>query len=841
MNLRLAATIARREMRAGVRGFRIFLACLALGIAAIAAVATVRESIEAGLKARGAVLLGGDAEIELTYHFASAQERAWMEKVAQRVSEIADFRSMAVTGDGGRALTQVKAVDAAYPLFGAVRLVPAMALGDALDGADGRPGAVMDPVLAQRLRLVPGDRFRLGGREFVLSAMLTDEPDGAGSGFSLGPRTIVRRSALEGSGLLQPGSLFDAKYRLKLPAGADPDAVHSAARLAIAGGGFRWRDSRNAAPGVSDFVEHLSAFLTLVGLAGLAVGGVGVSAAVRSYLDGKVAVIATLKTLGAEGRLIFQVYLMQIGAMAALGVALGLVLGAGVPLLLAPLLEARLPVPARFGLYPGALSRAAVYGVLVALLFTVWPLARTENIRAAALFRNAQIGLSGRPRAAFILVTVALLALLVAAAAAFSGEVRLSLWSAAALIATFFVLVALTAAIRALARALSRRVPFRRGTALRLALGAVGGPGGEARAIVLSLGIGLSVLATIGQIDSNLRRSIARELPDIAPLFFVVDIQPDQKRAFRQMLAGIDGVERVQIAPMLRGFITRINGRPAREVVGDHWVISGDRGITYSARLPARSRLTAGRWWPEDYSGPPQISFAAAEAGEMGLKLGDTITVNVLGRDITGEITSFRDVDFSSAGMGFVLSMNPAALAGAPHSNISTIYGDPAHEAEILRRITERFPNMTAISVRQAIERVAQILRAIAAAITYGALATIATGAVVLIGAAAAGEGARAHEAAILKTLGATRALVLRSFLARSAILGGAAGLVAIGAGGIAGWAVIARLMERRFVFDPGSAVLIVTGGIALSLIAGAWFSLRALNRRPSGILRAGD
>jgi putative ABC transport system permease protein len=603
--------------------------------------------------------------------------------------------------------------------------------------------------------------------------------------------------------------------------------------------GARWQDRRDGAPGVSEFVDRLGAFLVLVGLAGLAVGGVGVSAAVRAYLDEKTATIATLKTLGAEGRTIFLTYFLQIGALTLLGVVLGLILGAGAPIAFAPLIEARLPVPAVFTVHPGPLAEAALYGVLAALLFTLWPLARTENVRAAALFRDAAVRSGGWPRPVWIGATLIVLAALVAAAATFSGLVTLTLWSAAGIVGAFVVLVLTAVGIRAGARRLARAPVLRGRSTARMALGAVGGPGSEAVSVVLSLGLGLTVLAAVGQIDTNLRGAIARDLPAVAPSYFIVDIQNDQMPQFREILDADPAIETVESAPMLRGIITRINGRPAAEVAGGHWVLQGDRGVTYSARPPSGAVITAGEWWPEDYDGPPQISFAAEEGAEMGLSLGDRLTVNILGRDIEGEITSFREVDFSTAGIGFILSMNPGALSGAPHTHIATIHAEEAAEGRILRDLATEFPNITAIRVKDAIDRVTEVLGGIAAAVTYGALATLVTGGIVLIGAAAAGERARTYEAAVLKTLGASRRTILLNFALRSAVLGAAAGLVAILGGGLAGWGVTRFVMETDFVFEPVSAVAIVLGGVLATLLAGLAFAWRPLAARPARVLRA--
>jgi putative ABC transport system permease protein len=831
----LAWRIARRELRGGLRGFWVFLACLTLGVAAIAAIGTVRGAIEAGLTEQGAVILGGDAEVQLTYRFAEPQELEFFGSLGE-VSELVDFRSMLAVGEE-RALTQVKGVDNFYPLYGAVKLTPDMPLKDVFAGRSGIPGAAVDPVLMARLGLELGDRVKLGTKEFIAMAALERMPDSAGAGFSLGPPTLLASAELHDAGLLTPGTLFETEYRIKTPEALNLESAKAEAEVVLDGTGFRWRDRRNGAPGISRFVERLSAFLVLVGLTGLAVGGVGVSAAVRAYLAGKTEVIATLRSLGASGGLVFRVYLLQVGALAVLGIAMGLVLGGILPLLFGPLIEASLPVPVDLALRVRPLAEAALYGALAAALFTLWPLGQAEHIRAAALFRDAQSGVKGWPRPVWIIVCALILAALVGAAAWLSGLVMLTLWAAAGIMAAFVLLVLAAMGVRVLARWLARRLRGFR--TLRFALGAVGGPGREAQAVVVSLGLGLSVLAAVGQIDWNLRNAIAGDLPEVAPSYFIVDVQPDQLEPLMASLNSRPSVSKIESAPMLRGVITQINGQRALDVAGEHWVVRGDRGVTYADALPAGTKITDGEWWGEDYEGPPQISFAAEEAAELGLKLGDSLTVNVLGRDISAEITSFREVDFSTGGLGFVLSMNAAALRGAPHTHIATIYAEEADEGAILRDMAKAYPNITAIRVRDAINRVSEVLEGIAAAITYGALATLFTGGIVLIGTAAAGEKARVYEGAVLKTLGASRAAVLANFALRSALLGLTAGAIALVAGIAAGWAVSVFVMETEFQIAFGSAVTIIAGGILATLATGLMFAWRPLATRPAQVLRA--
>ncbi|MCF6304589.1 MAG: FtsX-like permease family protein [Rhodobacteraceae bacterium] len=839
MSLAIASKIAARELKGGLNGFRIFLLCLALGVSAIAAVGTVRSAIQAGLDNESAALLGGDAELQFTYRFANETEQQWIADNTSQASEIVDFRSM-VNHDPTRqsALTQVKGIDAFYPLYGTITLSPEMDLQTALETRNGLPGLIAAPSLIDRLQVTYGDILRLGAQEFELRATLVSEPDSGAAGFRLGPRVMVKTTDLAQSGLLAEGTLFESRFRLRLPPSTDLAALEAEALEKFANGGIRWRDRRNATPGISDFVDRMSLFLVLVGLAGMAVGGVGVAAAVRSYLEQKTETIATLKSLGATRGIIFTVYLMQIGVLSLIGIALGLLIGGGLPTLLTPLLAEQLPIPVQSGFYPGPLFEAAIYGILTALIFSIWPLARAVEISAAGLFRDISSHSRQLPRPRYLMLIALLSVLMFISAAIFSDAVWLTFWSGFGILVALVALWLAAVLTRRIAARLSRSRLTKTRPALRWALAAVGGPGGETASVILSLGLGLTVLATIGQIDTNLRTVISQELPARAPAFFVLDIQTDQLDSFRETLSVEPGVNKIETAPMLRGNITRINGVPAKEVVGDHWIISGSRGVSYFAEPPESNRIVKGSWWPNDYTGPPLMSFSQNEAEEIGLQLGDEITVNILGRDLTAKINSFHAVEFSDMSMNFIMIWNPTALQNAPHSHLATLYAEPGSEGNLTRIMADNFPNITAIEIREAVTHITGTLDKLASAIRWGAGATLLTGIVVLIGAAAAGENRRIFEAAILKTLGATRRRILGSFALRSLILGAAAGGVAILAGSVFGWAVLTFVMEATFQFNWLSAFAIITGGALASLVTGLFFAWRPLSTQPARILR---
>lgn len=835
-----ALRLALRDLRGALASFWLFLAALAVGVGAIAAVGNVTAAIEAGLARDGAEILGGDAEVTFSYRRATREERAFMDSAAGAVSEVVSFRSLAVARTDGtvtRALTEVRGVDDAYPLYGEVTLDPAQPLARALAGEGTTPGAVMEPVLARRLGLSPGDDFRLGTRDYRLGALLMGWPDDADGGFGLGPRLILHSDALDGSGLVAEGTLFSTLYRMTMRPGVDPATVHTAFTERFSENGLRWRDASEGLPGTEQVVSRLGSFLMLLGLAGLAVGGVGVGAAVRAWLASRIATIAIMRSLGATLPVVLTIHLVQIALVTAAGILLGLVLGTLPLILAAPAITSVLPLPAVFGIYPTPLLQASAYGFLVAALFTLWPLSRIESIRPAALLRDTMAAAPALPRWPWLLAEGAVLGALILAAIRFTGAAGLTLAVLAGLALTLGLLAVAGLILRRIARA--ARVLAQGRPALRLALASIAARGGGAVATVLALGLGLGTLAAVGQIEGNLRMAILGDLPRAAPSFFFLDIQPDQIDAFRARVADDPDVTDIQAAPMLRGIITAVNGIPAAELPSAPWVMRGDRGVTYSATPPEGTVVTEGAWWPADYTGPPQMSFSADEAESLGLQLGDTVSVNILGREITATVTSFRKVEFESLAMGFVLTLNPGALAGAPHSWIATLSTAREAEARIFDDLTAAFPNVTAISIRAAAARVAEVVGKAALAIRVAAGVTLGAGFLVLIGTATTGEGERRREAAIARSLGATRRVMLRSLTLRMALAGVAAGVVALVAGLAGGWAVTRLALDVPFHPDWAQAVAVILGGAVVATLAGLGTATRSLTARPAALLRA--
>ncbi len=841
--LRLAVRFSLREMRGGFSGFLIFLTCIALGVAAIGGVNSVARSITSGVANEGQVLLGGDIRFELNQRQATAEERAFLDGLGT-LAVSANMRSMVRLEDGSdQTLAEVKAVDEAYPLFGALVTEPALSRAELFGQRNGVYGAVAPELMFERLGIEPGARIKLGTALFELRARLVTEPDAASDGFGFAPRLMVSMEGLQASGLVQPGSLVEFAYKARLPGSPDEAALETLrarANQEFPQAGWSVRTRLNAAPSLSANIERFSQFLTLVGLTALVVGGVGVGNAVRAYLEGKRGVIATFKSLGASGSFVVTVYLVQILIIAAIGIAIGLVLAALMPLAATAALSSVIPVPVEGGLYPGALAMAALFGLLVTLAFALLPLGRARDVPATALFRELGVESAAWPRRIYVLAVAVLALLLAALAVWFSGDRRIAAIFVGAVVFAFVVL----RSVGQLVQFLARRSPRVRFVALRLAIGNIHRPGALTPSVVLSLGLGLTLLVTLALIDGNLRQQITGSLPERAPNFFFVDIQSTEVDRFSQFIEQEEPAGELVRVPMLRGRIVELNGVDVQKIeipAEGGWVLRGDRGLTYEARQPDNATLSQGQWWPDDYSGEPLVSFAAQEGREIGLKLGDTITVNVLGRNVTARIANFREVKWESMGINFVMVFSPNTFAGAPHSWLATLQtpdASVADEARLLNAVTRAFPAVTTVRVKDALDVVNRIVGQLGTAIRAAASVALIASVLVLSGALAAGNRARVHDAVVLKTLGATRRTLIAAFSLEYALIGLATALFALFAGGTAAWFVVARIMNLPSSFMPEVAIGTIVVALVLTVGFGLLGTWRVLGHKAAPVLR---
>ncbi|UXM95781.1 ABC transporter permease [Bartonella sp. HY329] len=845
-SFKLAFKFALREMRGGLRGFYIFLSCIALGVAAIGGVGGITDMIRHEFATQGKILLGGDLRVSMTQKEASPQELSYLESMGN-VSSSLWMRTMARrSSDQTQLLAEARAVDDKYPLYGGVKVKLndgkfSNNLYDEVKNINGTYGVVVAPLLAQRLDLNIGDKLTLGNTDFEIRGLVENEPDLLSEGFQLGLRVFLSEEAMKQTGLLQPGSLFTYTYKIAVPAAklSEVAKFDEAAKKQFPDNLWIIRNSDNATPALTSNIERFSQFLTLVGLMALVVGGVGVANAVRAYLETKFGVIATLKSLGASGNFVIWLYLIQIVLLSFIGIAIGLVFALIIPPIVGQILNSYFPLAGGWSISYLSLLNGAAFALLTTLGFALMPLARAREIPVTTLFRA--MGFSGKVKIARLyLVIVALIFGSIAFMAVFTAyDRRMAAIFIIAVIGVFIILRLLAMIIQYLAK----KVSHVRAPALRLAIGNIYRPGSLTSAIVLALGLGLTLLVAIATIDGNLRRQLGETVPINAPAFFFLDIPSDGEPAFRTLIAQNDPKGELRLMPTLRARITALNNVEAKDAnvaENGRWVLRGDRNITYSDNVPESTVLKEGTWWPQNYDGPPQVSMSNDEAKALGLKLGDMITVNALGRQISAKITSLREVHWDSMNMNFVMIFSPNSFRGAPHIWMGTLKkGDgKLEDVALMRAIGKDFPSVTILSVQDIITNARELIDQIGLGVRASASIALLAAILVLAGALSAGNRSRTHDAVVLKTLGATRKVLIRAFLYEYIILGVVSAVFAFIAGSAAGLAMARFRMDLDAVLLPQTGLMVLVAALVLSVGFGLIGTWRILGQKPSRWLR---
>ena len=840
-----AARFALRDLRGGLAGLRIFLLCIALGVAAIVGVESLARALNDGMGREGRVILGGDASFSLIHRRLSADEQRFLEAHGS-LSTIATVRAMARTASGDAALIEAKAVEPDWPRIGSAVFAPSMSLEDALGERDGVFGASVEEALLARLNLKLGDVFRIGDANFALRTVLVSEPDRLATGVGLGPRALISQAGLDATQLVQPGSLVRWTTRVVMggPDGAPDNSAVQAfmaqTKQTFPQAGWDARSRLSISPDFSRDVDRFAEFLTLAGLLSLVVGGVGVANAAQGFVERKRATLAILKAIGATGSSVVALALIEFVIVALIGALLGAALGSAIPFAVNWLFGSLLPIPLAPSVEPRLIGLGVMYGLLTALAFSIAPLGRAHDLPVTTLIRDLVEERQGWPRKRYLAGAALAGAPLVALAILTSPQQSIAAMVAGTTVAAFLALRLVAYGIAYLAR----RAPRSRVVEWRMALAAIHRPGALTPSVVLSLGLGLTALVALTLIDANMRAELREAQPGVTPSFFFLDVRGPDAGAFVDFVKReVPGVK-VSETPMMRGRFVTIGGKPVEQVrpsdkVG--WALEGDRGVTFAEKPPEGSEVVAGTWWPSDYSGPPLVSMEQEVAEGLGLRVGDTVVVNVLGRDIAAKLANLRKVNWRSFAINFVLVYSPNALKGAPHTELvsaalPTIAPDT--EIKLMRSVAQQFPSVASVRVREAMENVETLLAKLALAIRAATGVALTTSVLVLAGALAANRRARLADATILKILGATRGRLTMMFLIEYALLGVVTAAFGVAAGTVAAYWVASRIMQFDFVFDWRAALAAAGGGLAITVglgMIGAW---RTLSQKPAAYLR---
>lgn len=880
-------TMAWRELRSAWRHFLYFLACIALGVGAVVGVSLFSANVEQAVLKEARGLLGGDLEIRLSKPIGpqgvtvlqGLNERGVR---TTRVSELVAMASRVDRSQGAAEqsqLVELKAVESQYPLYGVLRVEPDRPLMDLLRMTESTcletcHGAVVQESLLIRLGLIVGDAVKIGQASFRITGVIHTEPDRMANMFSLGPRVLVSQEGLVAADLVKPGSRLRERHLLKLPASIALSALLYELRSRLAGESARVSSYRDAQPQLKQFLDQLTRYLGLVGLTALFVGGIGVALSIQAFIREKFQSIAILKSLGADTKTIIQSYLGQAVGLGVVGSSVGIGIGITVqgllPQAVSTLLATDLLQQIEFSsvLSPAALAPLAKglgLGVLTTVLFSLWPLLTIREIKPAAIFRrevegDSRVVLQGKPslrRRVTRLLTIDPVRTLVAAGIGL-GLAGLSVWQAGSLtIGGLFIgglLVAVVALVLA-AKALliiMRSLPVPPSLSMRQAMGNIQRPGGQTLGVMVSIGVGVMVILAIALFEHALVRQVGENRPTDSPTFFFIDIQPDQAQGFLALVHQRTGDLATQLTPLVRSRLHAINGRtvqvePEQEDQADHtreekrknWYASREYVLTFLDELPKDNTIVKGVWWkPRQVFARPQVSVEEEAAKGLGIDLGAIVELNVQGAIIQAEVSSIRKVEWGNFSTNFYMIFSPGSLEGAPMTYVATAHVSPQDEVALQSAVVAAFPNVTAINIGEVLSAFARVLDRLSLAIRAVALFCLLAGGLVMAAALAATRYRRLYEAVILKALGATRALIARSFAAEYALLGCVAGTIGIVLASAFSWAILRYVLELPWSLEPSLLVMGLVCTVLLTLLVGFLSTYRILGQPPLTVLR---
>ena len=834
MSWATAWRIARRDLNARFKGLRLLLVCLFLGTGALAAIGSLTAAIESEIEANGREYLGGDLQIELWQRGLDTEERAALEELGD-VSAGTRLQAMARNGDQAAPI-ELKAIDASYPLYGELTLEDGRSVG-----APAPDAAWLSQGAADRLGVNPGDAIQIGTETLDVGGIIAVEPDRLGEGFQLGPTVIVAEDLPMRAGLIAPGSMYQSKTRVRFDQERDLEAVEEQLEDRFPEAGFDIDTADRAAPGTDRFVDRMSEFLTLVGLAALVIAGIGIGGGVTSYLEARRQGIATLKILGASSSDIGRIYALQIVAASLAGSLAGIAVGVALVPLLGMALQGLLPVSSGVIVDPGAILLALSYGMLVALVFAAPPLLRARHFPAMALMRSRVAPLARDPKA--LLLVGGGLAAIVALALLTSANPLLSAGFLAGAAGVLALLALIGLGIRKLAGALPRPSS----PVARNALANLHRPGSSTGALVTALGFGLAAFVLLAAVQSAIDGNIAKRVPDRAPDYFVLDIPREQVTEFEDLVRTADPQANWRTVPALRGAVLAFGTDEAmtrtaelEEIPDGAWALRGERGLTYADDLPAGNELTEGEWWGPFYDGEPLVSLDEDFAEAAGLEIGDRMTFGVLGVERTVRVANFRRIDWESLGFNYVFVFSPNALRDAPHNLAATIELSPGTPTgPLLQALVAALPSTSVIEVGGVLEQARTILEQVGIATLAAASVAVLAGLAVLLGAIAAARAARTYDTVVLRVLGADRRQILIMQLIEYVALAGALAFVALGIGSLAAWLVVTQLFEFDWLPDWGEVLAVLGLGIGVVLAFALGASLPLLRAKPAQALRA--
>lgn len=827
-------------MRGASKRFLFFLSSVAIGVGAIVGIGNIASNFEAMTAHEARNLLAADLEVRLngplTENGESVLDRLAEEGVqAIRLTELIGMA--ANTQNSTTRLVELKAVERGYPFYGRLVIEPE------------QTEPFLDPTsvyvqegLLIRLKLRVGDAISIGEGRFTIRGILKREPDRVAGPFNLGPRVLLSQTGLDRADLIRTGSRVRRKMLLKGTASWPPEVLKSYLETQWANESLRIKTYREVRPRLARFLENFSTYLGIVGLITLMIGGIGVGGNIHAFLTERVQTIAILKSLGTSATTLLSIYLVLALILGGIGGLLGIGLGMGVYFVLEILLSGLMPPDFTFQITFLPILQGMVMGLLTTLLFSLWPLRVIGEISPSRVFRIdvESDPPPGQGRRVFKPVCLGFVMII--------GWIFLVIWQAGSWRLGAWVIGGVGSALVLLVMSgkgllyIVKKIGVPRTLIFRYGLRNLYRPGRQVMAILISLGIGVTILLTLAQIEKRLMAQLKQNIPEDAPGLFLIDIQPDQKAPLEAILASHRLNKPPGVTPLIRSRLHAIDGKKISELAiegrRDSWYFTREYVLTYQKTLPEHNVIQRGTWWDEE-TGSDLLSVEAEAAQHLGVDIGSEVTFDIQGVQVGGRITSVRAVDWGSMAVNFYFIFSPVALAGAPETYVATVTADPAEDLPIQNAVIGAFPNITVIPIREILETIARILTEISRTVRFMALLALSAGLIVVAGAIAASRARRVHEMVLFKTLGATRPDLISMMAVEYTLLGCIAAMVGGGLSLGLSWGIVRFFLEIPWetewltVFGGGAAT------IALTVLTGFITSYRILGKKPLAALRA--
>jgi len=853
-NLILAFSYARRDLRAGVSGFYIFLACIVLSVAIICGIQSLSLGMKESLHRDGRYILGGDISLQTIYEPLRPEYIKFFREKLGPTTVVIETRAMARTmKEDVSSLVELKGVDPFYPLYGEIEVTDEQ--GKVLTTEHkilqellvpphanmNKWGVLVEKELLSRLNVKLGDWIMLGNQKFEIRGIVTKEPDRiGGKQFTIAPRVMISNYIFNATGLKTYGSQVHWEHKILMPQVKSFEDLHKAVKRiedTFPKADWKIKTFLNASNRTEQMIERMTLFLTFTGLATLLIAGIGISNAVQAFIEGKINDIATLKSLGGKKILVFEVYMIEIFILATLGIVTGLAFGVGAAQLAGRLLTAKLALNDSVGFYWQPIFAAAALGYLITFCASLWPIGKAIKTSPSNLFRELIMPSDERPSFNIIMLILISAQLIALVAFTLTSDNLFMAYFLTGTVMTFGIFYLCSYLIKFFIK----KIKLPAIPELRLALVNLYRPGNITSSVILSIGLGLTVLVAVALVQSNFIRLAGDDLTADAPSFFFLDVQPNQLENFKKEIGTTPTAHNLKIMPSFRGRIVAVNGKDAKEALVDKnesWVINSDRGFTYNDTLPANSEILEGKWWDNNYKGKPIISIASNVQKAFNIGVGDRLTVRILGKEIEAEVANVREVSWSSFTLNFATTFAPGALEDLPGSYIATVIVDKEQEETLQNKFVKLFPNVTIVKLRDVLTAAQTIIKAIAQAVSISAGVTLIAGILVLSGGVAAARKKHLYDAVIFKVLGATRKTILKTFILEYGILGTVTVIISAALGSIAAYGIQGFMMDMTWKFSWVALAGITSLCLIITLAAGFFGTWQALKQKPITYLR---